>query len=330
MHVMVTGAAGFVGAALANRLARDGQLAGRAIRRLTLVDLSFGAEAARQGIVHRLAGDLADSAWLDVHLGGGLGGEPIDAVFHLASIPGGMAEAQPALARRVNVEATMDLLERGHQQVAAGGAAPRFIFASSIAVFGELPARVDDDTPTQPVMRYGAHKLIGEVLVDHYHRRGWIDGCSLRLPGVLARPPARTGQLSAFLSDMIRELGAGRRFVCPMSPEATTWASSLPNVVDNLVHAAEHTHRGDAASRALTLPTSHFSMRGLVEALATVHGPQVRGQVKFKPDAHIERLFGQFPPLATPRAEAVGYRADASLVSMVRAAVGHTDHTMDT
>lgn len=319
MHVMVTGAAGFVGAALVNRLVHDGQLAGRAIRRLTLVDLSFGAEAAREGIVHRLAGDLADSAWLDVRLGG----EPIDVVFHLASIPGGMAEAQPALARRVNVEATMDLLERGCKQVTAGGAVPRFIFASSIAVFGELPARVDDDTPTRPVMRYGAHKLLGEVLVDHFHRRGWIDGCSLRLPGVLARPPARTGQLSAFLSDMMRGLAAGRRFVCPMSPEATTWASSLPNVVDNLVHAAQHAHRGDTALRTLTLPTSHFSMRDLVEALATVHGAQVKELVDFAPDAHIERLFGQFPPLDTPRAEAAGHRADDSLTALVRAAVGH-------
>ena len=62
----------------------------------------------------------------------------------------------------------------------------------------------------RPAMTYGAQKLVGEVLVDDFSRRGWIDGHSLRLPGVLGRPPARTGQLSAFLSDIIRELAAGR------------------------------------------------------------------------------------------------------------------------
>jgi nucleoside-diphosphate-sugar epimerase len=77
-------------------------------------------------------------------------------------------------------------------------------------VFGPLTATVTDDTLPRPAMTYGAQKLAAEVLVDDFSRRGWVDGRSLRLPGVLARPPARTGQLSAFLSDIIRELAAGR------------------------------------------------------------------------------------------------------------------------
>lgn len=317
MQVLITGAAGFVGAALAARLRREARLGGRAITRLVLVDLGFGDAPARDGIVHRLAGDLADAAWLD----GALGDAPLDAVFHLASIPGGLAEADYPLARRVNLDATLHLLERGRRQAESDHAAPVFVFASSIAVFGAMPARVDDDTVPRPAMTYGAQKLVGEVLVDDFSRRGWVDGRSLRLPGVLARPPARTGQLSAFLSDMLREPAAGRAFVCPMSAAATTWASSLPNVVDNLVRGALVDASTWGPSRSITLPTLHFSMAALVDAMAGVFGPGIRALVSHAPREHIESLFGRFPPLDTPRALAAGFRSDLDLEALVNAAL---------
>lgn len=316
MHVLVTGAAGFVGRALAARLQREGRLGAQAITRLTLVDLGFGEAPAQEGCVHRAAGDLADPAWLDAALGAGAP----DAVFHLASIPGGAAEADPTLARRVNLDATLDLLERCRRRVECGGTAPRFVFASSIAVFGALPAAVGDDTLPRPLMSYGAHKLVGEVLVDDFGRRGWVEGVSLRLPGVLARPPARTGQLSAFLSDMIREPAAGRAVVCPMAPQATTWALSLPAVVQALLHAGAATPAALQGRRTFTLPALRFSMAELVDALAALHGAALRARVDFEPQERFEVLFGRFPPLATPAAEAAGFRADPDLVALVRRA----------
>ena len=319
MQALITGANGYVGRALAARLARDGHLGGRTLTRLSLVDLAFPGLPAQQGIVHRHAGDLADPAALDA----ALGGVALDAVFHLASIPGGTAEADYALARRVNLDATMGLLERGQAQVQAGGAAPRFVFASSIAVFGAMPlaTTVTDDTLPRPVMTYGVHKLVGEVLVDDFSRRGWVDGRSVRLPGVLARPPARTGQLSAFLSDIIRELAAGRPFVCPTSPGATTWASSLPSVVDNLVHAALIGVAAGGGRRTWTLPTLRFSMAELVSAIAEVHGTDAQGLVRFEPEAAIEARFGQFPNLDARAGEAAGFRADKNLHELVRRAL---------
>lgn len=59
---------------------------------------------------------------------------------------------------------------------------PVFVFASTIAVYGSpLPERVDEDTPFNPQMTYGAQKLAGEFLVADFSRRGWVDGRSLRL-----------------------------------------------------------------------------------------------------------------------------------------------------
>lgn len=314
MHVLITGASGFVGHALATRLARDGALAGRPLRRLSLVDLSFGGAPMREGVVHRLPGDLGDTAWLDGHLSD----DPVDAVFHLASIPGGTAEANYALARRVNLDATLSLLERGKAQVDAGAACPLFVFASSIAVFGTLPETMTEAAPPRPRMTYGAQKLIGEILVEDFSRRAWVDGVSLRIPGVLARPPAPTGQLSAFLSDIIRELAAGRPFTCPMSATATTWASSLGSVIDNLLHAATLPQQAPGSSRTYTLPTMCFSMAELVDAIGALRGTDTRALVRYQPDERIETLFGRFPPVETPEAEQAGFRRDADLRELVQ------------
>ena len=323
MHVLVTGANGFVGRALAARLAREGRLGDRALTRLSLLDLEFGGLPLQDGLVQRHAGDLADAAWLEAVLGN----TALDAVFHLASIPGGTAEANYELARRVNLDATIDLLERGRAQVLRGGTAPLFVFASSIAVFGAMPDIVTDDTLPRPAMTYGAQKLAAEVLVDDFSRRGWVDGRSVRLPGVLARPPARTGQLSAFLSDIIRELAAGLPFVCPMSASATTWASSLPNVVDNLLHAALlDVAARSGGRRTFTLPTSRFSMADLIDAIAEVHGRECIGRVRFEPDEMIEQRFGRFPPLDARAAVAAGFRADAGLPELVRCALDDPGH----
>jgi len=316
MHVAITGAGGYVGHALARRLQADAQLGGRAITRLTLLDLAFD-DTPVPAFVQRRPGDLADVE----QTAAALDGAPLDVLFHLASIPGGTAERDYALARKVNLDATLSLLELCKGRAEAGETSPVFVFASSIAVFGEMPDRVDDDTPARPRMSYGAHKLVGEVLVDDFSRRGWIDGRSLRLAGVLARPPARTGQLSAFLSDIIRELAAGRPFVCPMSPGATTWASSLPCVVENLLHGATAPAARLGGRRTFTLPTLHFSMSELVDAIAAVYGVDAVRLVRWESDARIEALFGHFPPLATPSACSAGFRRDIDIAALARGAL---------
>ena len=74
------------------------------------------------------------------------------------------------------------------------GNAPRLVQTSSIGVFGlPLPARIDDRTQPAPTLTYGAHKLMMETLLADYSRRGWIDGRSVRLPSVVARPAGPNG-----------------------------------------------------------------------------------------------------------------------------------------
>lgn len=317
MHIVITGAAGFVGQALVARLLRDHEQGSRRLDALTLMDVGFSAPAPHP-LVRQVAGSIADATTVAAAFE-----RPVDAVFHLASIPGGTAEQQYELARDVNLLGTQHLLEAARAQaLASGSRIARFVFASTIAVYGSpLPERVDDETALNPQMTYGAQKLIGEILLADFSRRGWVNGVSLRLPGVLARPPARTGQLSAFMSDIIRDLAAGKSFICPTSAQARTWAASIHNIVDNLLHAAVVDTALLPARRAIALPAQQFTMGEMVEAIAAVHGPHVRDLITWAPDERIETLFGRFPPLRTPAADAAGFRHDGDMPTLVRRAI---------
>lgn len=321
MHVFITGANGFVGQALAKQILLAGCVANGQVSRLTLLDRQFDAEVidcSKTGVVvEQQVGDLTDDQWLRDTLGR----YPIDVIFHLASIPGGMAEKNDELGRKVNLDATMTLLEMCKAQTESIGRKPVLVFASSIAVFGNMPSVVTEDTPLQPQMSYGAHKVVGEVMINDFSRRGWVDGRSLRLPGVLARPPAETGQMSAFLSDIIREVSQGRAYVCPMSAQAKTWASSLPNIIENLLHGAAVEESKLKSNRTFTLPTLCFSMAEMVEAIGLVYQQSANELVSYEPNPMIERLFGCFPPLETPISNALGFKHDGTLNDLVRRAL---------
>lgn len=321
MHVLITGANGFVGQALANHILSQGCLGESKVSRLTLLDRQFDEPVVDSSsldlVVEQQSGDLADDQWLKDTLGR----FPMDCIFHLASIPGGMAEKNDVLARKVNIDATMTLLDIAKAQTVLIGRKPVLVFASSIAVFGTMPDLVTDYTLLKPQLSYGAHKVVGEVMINDFSRRGWVDGRSLRLPGVLARPPAETGQLSAFLSDIIRDVSQGHAFVCPMSAEARTWASSLPNVVENLIHGATVEESKIQGHRTFTLPTQCFSMSELTDAIGTVYQQDAKALVRYEPNQMIENRFGRFPPLKTLAADEAGFKHDGNLKKLVERAL---------
>jgi nucleoside-diphosphate-sugar epimerase len=89
-------------------------------------------------------------------------------VFHLAAVVSGQAEADFDLGIRVNLDATRLLLERCRRLEAP----PKFLFTSSLAVFGGPPPDpVPDDAPLMPQTSYGTQKTIGEYLVYDMTRK---------------------------------------------------------------------------------------------------------------------------------------------------------------
>src|SRR6185369_3857585 len=162
MRILVTGAAGYIGSALLRFLRARG---------LEVIGTDQSAPAD-------VTGNVAYPPFARSLITPDTG-----AVFHLASLVSGGAEQNFELGTKVNLDATRDLLEASR----LGGRSPKFIFASSIAVYGAqsasgLPDPVDDATPAVPSISYGTQKLVCEKLIDDYSRRGYIDGRALRLP----------------------------------------------------------------------------------------------------------------------------------------------------
>ena len=305
MPIIITGAGGFVGRQLVDDLLADG-------REIVALDTRLDDATARPGLT-AVEGDIADPRVIDRAFERGC-----DALVHLATVPGGAAEADPAASRRVNIDAMYALLERAK----ATGGTPRVVYASSIAVLGDpLPANgVDDATPLSPKMIYGGHKAMMEVAVACHSNRDEIDGVTVRLPGILARPKGPSGLKSAFMSDLFHALRAGEAFVCPVSERATIWAQSVAQCSRNLVHALAVDAALMPPTRAVTLPALRVSMGDLAAEIARQTGasPEL---VSYRPDPALEQGFGAQPPLSTPAAEAAGFRHDGSLSDLVRRAL---------
>jgi len=149
MRIVITGGAGFLGRRLARAILARGALtgAGGAAQRVTELVLLDVVAAPDMGDprVRAVAGDLADPAVLEAVV------TPDTAsVFHLAAVVSGEAEADFDKGMRVNLDATRALLDvcraRGHR--------PRFVFASSCAVYGgALPALVPASIELTPAAR---------------------------------------------------------------------------------------------------------------------------------------------------------------------------------
>lgn len=307
-HVVLTGAGGFIGRRLAARLLHDGRIGDRPITRLTATDLHLPALPA-DGRLHPVPGSLGDHAVRAALCEGG-----VDTLFHLAALPGGAAETDPALGLDVNVTAAMALFG----QLARQAVPARVVYTSTIAVFGvPLPGRVDDDTLPLPTMSYGAQKLMMETLLADMARRGTLDARCVRLPGIVARPRSAGGHVSAFMSDMFHDIPTGTPITLPVSAAGTVWAMSVPRVVDNLLHAAGLAAAGLPPRRAWTLPALRTSIGALVDAIASQSG-QPASLAHYAPVAAVQAQFASNPPLEARLATGLGFQAESSVEALVR------------
>jgi nucleoside-diphosphate-sugar epimerase len=314
MKILITGGGGFLGFRLARTLLARGQLGGKPISAITLLDGAFpsGLKELDQEKVAAVTGDVSNADTI-----ARVCTPDTDAVFHLAAVVSGAAEADFDLGMRVNLKGMELLLEQMRKCVRP----PRLVYTSSVAAFGgDLPEVLDDSTIANPQTSYGAQKVIGEYLVTDYSRKGYIDGRSLRLPTIVVRAGKPNAAASSFASGIIREPLNGVISECPVAPETGVWLLSPGRVVEAFIHAWELPAEAWGRRRWLNLPGITASVAEMVEAMRKVAGDAVAKRVVYKSDARIQAIVRTWPArFRTPRALEMGFKPDPDVASVIRA-----------
>jgi len=311
MKILITGGGGFLGFRLARTLLARGTLDGKPISSITLLDGAFPSGAENLQKVKAVTGDVSDEKTI-----AGVCLPDTDAVFHLAAVVSGAAEADFDLGMRVNLRGIELLLA----QMRKCSRPPRLVYTSSVAAFGgDLPAVLDDATIANPQTSYGAQKVIGEYLISDYSRKGFIDGRSLRLPTIVVRAGKPNAAASSFASGVIREPLNGVISECPVAPETGVWLLSPGKVVDAFIHAWELAPEAWGTQRWLNLPGITATVAEMVEAMRKVAGDAVAKRVVYKADARIQAIVKTWPVnFRTPRALAMGFKPDRDVASVIR------------
>jgi len=313
MHVLITGAAGMIGRKLTERLVKDGRLHGKAVDKLTLIDVVKPQPPQFSSKVDAAVSDLSAPGAAAKAVA-----ERPEVIFHLAGVVSGEAETDFEKGYRVNLDGTRALLEAVRL---AGGYHPKFVFTSSIAVFGApFPEAILDDFHLTPLTSYGTQKAICELLLSDYTRRGFLDGVGLRLPSIVVRPGKPNKAASGFFSGIIREPLAGQDALLPVPDSVLHWHASPRSAVSFLIHAAGLTREQLGPRVNITMPGVCCTVAEQIEALRRVAGDKVAGRIRRAPDELVARIVAGWPSRFDPRrALALGFTVEKTFDDIIRA-----------
>ncbi len=318
MKVMITGAAGFLGKLLVETLVKNpsivvnGEL--RNISELILADIQpFPLEAFELGDLQCqvLVGDVAspENSVLFKSL------QP-DAIIHLAAVVSAGAEADFDLGMNVNLHGLVKILDLCRMFEAP----PVFVLTSSVAVFScANNETIDENMLPQPKSSYGTQKLLGEYLVRDYARKGFIKGRAIRFPTIVVRPGKPNKAASSFASSIIREPLNGQPATLPVELDLKLHLMSPDMAVKSMVKTlglAQEALKGDTT---ITLPGISVSVGEMIETLKELGGEEKAKLITAEPDAAIHEIVASWPGgITAPRAEALGFQADANFTEIVK------------
>jgi D-erythronate 2-dehydrogenase len=314
MRIVITGAAGMLGRKLIGSLASTGHLNNARVEHILRQDIILaGAPPASSFKIETEMSDLCAAGAAEKLVAGRPG-----VIFHLAAVVSGEAEADFDKGYRVNFDGTRALLEA--IRLAGGGYCPKFVFTSSIAVFGKpFPDVIPDDFHLAPLTSYGAQKAACELLVSDYSRKGFINGVGLRMPTVCVRPGKPNLAASGFFSNIIREPLAGKTAVLPVSDTVRHWHISPRGAIQLLLHACTLHQKQLGGRPNLTMPGLSCTVAEQLDALKFIAGEDAVKLVQRVADERIAKIVDGWPQnFSAQRARELGFKSETSFEDIVR------------
>jgi nucleoside-diphosphate-sugar epimerase len=296
--VFVTGANGEMGHSLISRLAEESS------RSIIALDVRPLDESLQKKCSAVIVGDILEQRLLER-----MQSEyEIHTVYHLAALLSTRAEFTPEAAHRVNVEGTLNLLQLSMEQSRWHGAPVKFIFPSSIAVYG-LPGvsekrkagRVREDDWNTPTTMYGCNKMycehLGRYYAHHYRQLaadtliGGIDFRSIRFPGLISAVTVPSGGTSDYAPEMIHAAAQRKPYACFVREDVRIPFMAMPDAI----RALQLLH--DAPRERLT--RSVYNITSFSPSAGEVRDTVVRefkdARISFNPDDKRQAIVDSWP-----------------------------------
>ncbi|KAJ9103297.1 hypothetical protein QFC21_002720 [Naganishia friedmannii] len=258
--ILITGAGGWLGGVLAQVIRKDPVYTDAQLILADIVEPKPPKGVSEDDYVV-IKADLSEKSGVESLFTTKLG--PPSVIYCLHGIMSRGAEDNFDLGMKINIDSTRLVLEAARKHKAPNGQPAKFIFTSSIAVFGgPLPHEVMPETQASPEGSYGCGKLIAELEPLH---------------GVEAICPI------------------GDSFDDPALDELEAWVASPGNVIENFVFASKvDTSNFKKHSRTVNLPGFTVSIKQELEALKDVCGQETLDLVKYKKDPVNARIVGSW------------------------------------
>lgn len=311
MNILIIGGGGVVGQKLAASLAERGQLRGQEITKLVLADVVDPSPVAASFELETTRCDIADPDSV-----ASVVTADTQVIYLLAAIVSAHAEEEFEAGWQINMMGTLNVLERARTL----GTKPVVVFTSSIAVYGgEVPDPILDHTFLNPQTSYGAQKAVGELLINDYSRKGFVDGRGFRLPTISVRPGKPNRAASSFMSSILREPLNGQEAVCPVDDDFPHYYLSPRKCVENLVKGAEIPAADLGQNRCMMMPGRMWTIRQMIDAMTAVAGPEPAKLIKWKAQPEIQRIVkGWRFDMRPEKSIKLGLEADDSFEDNIR------------
>jgi nucleoside-diphosphate-sugar epimerase len=315
MKILVTGAAGMIGRKLVERLARDKTLGGKAIDSMALVDVVESPVPQGAPPSTPIVCDFAEKGVAETLIA-----ERPDVIFHLAAIVSGDAEANFEKGYRINFNGSWALLEAARVQGQTQPYKPRFVFASSLAVFGPpFPDSIPDDFAPTPSTSYGTQKAMIELMLADYSRKGFVDGVGVRLPTICIRPGKPNKAASSFFSGILREPLNGMEADLPVGEDVRHWFASPRAAVGFFITAATIDTAPLSVRRSMTMPGVSATVGEEIQALRRAAGDEAVARIRRVEDPFVARIVkGWAGRYDAKMALALGFTAEKNFDDIIK------------